>query len=112
MFPRPWELSEDSRITDEGLVSSGRFYYNGLIQILFDKSTKTSEGPAIGFNRLYYWEEKHILRGMILRWRGQPSGRVTKAGSYGRDLRKIITFLPRRTCTTFSTDRTLPSALV
>ena len=62
-------IPEYSRVTDEGLVESNQFNYNGLIQILFSKSEKVSIGPEVGFNRLYYWEEKHIPRGLSPRWR-------------------------------------------
>ena len=55
-------IPQYSRITDEGLVSSDQFNYNGLIQILFDKSDRISYGPEIGFSRLYSWEETHIPR--------------------------------------------------
>ena len=62
-------IPEYSRVTDEGLVESNQFNYNGLMQILFRKSEKVSFGPEVGFNRLYYWEEKHIPRGLSPRWR-------------------------------------------
>ena len=53
-------IPEYSEITDEGLVEWNQFNYKGLIQILFKKSENVSFGPELGFNRLYYWEEKHI----------------------------------------------------
>lgn len=62
-------IPEYSRVADEGLVESNQFNYNGLIQILFSRSEKVSFGPEFGFNRLYYWEEKHIPRGLSPRWR-------------------------------------------
>ncbi|MFC1693050.1 hypothetical protein ACFL1R_06060 [Candidatus Latescibacterota bacterium] len=63
------EIPEYSNITDEGLVDWNQFNYKGLIQILFKKSENVSFGPEIGFNRLYYWEEKHIPPGFSPRWR-------------------------------------------
>lgn len=62
-------IPEYSEITDEGLVEWNQFNYKGLIQILFKKSENVSFGPELGFNRLYYWEEKHIPPMSSPRWR-------------------------------------------
>jgi hypothetical protein len=62
-------IPEYSRVTDKGIVESNQFNYHGLIQLLFRKSEQVSYGPEVGFNRLYYWEEKHIPRGLGPRWR-------------------------------------------
>jgi len=63
------EIPEHSDISGEGLVDWNQFNYKGLIQILFHKSENVSFGPEIGFNRLYYWEEKYIPTGFSERWR-------------------------------------------
>ena len=62
-------VSEAMEIPDERLVDWNQFNYKGLIQILFNKSKNVSFGSEIGFNRLYYWEEKYIPLGLSPRWR-------------------------------------------
>lgn len=62
------DIPEYSSINRRGLVDWDQFNYKGLIQILFKKSETISYGPEIGFNRLYYWEEKYIPVGFSPRW--------------------------------------------
>ena len=47
-------LPTDSR----QLVDWGRFYYNGEVQVLKEVSETLDLGIGVGFNRLYYWEER------------------------------------------------------
>lgn len=63
------EIPESSSTTDYGLVDWNQFNYKGLIQILFNSSQKVSFGAELGFNRLYYWEEKYKPFGSSARWR-------------------------------------------
>lgn len=63
------EIPEYSSTTDVGLVDLDQFNYKGLIQIFFNSSRKVSFGAELGFNRLYFWEEKYKTFGFDARWR-------------------------------------------
>ncbi len=62
------EIPEYSYITELGLVDYDQFNYKGLVQIFFNSSRKVSYGAELGFNRLYYWEEKYKPYGFDARW--------------------------------------------
>ena len=62
------DIPEYSNVNRRGLVDWNQFNYKGLIQVFFKKSETVSYGSEIGFNRLYYWEEKYIPPGFSPRW--------------------------------------------
>ena len=63
------DVSEAMDIPEERLDDWDNFNYKGLIQIFFKKSGHVSWGPELGFNRLYYWEERYKPVGFSPRWR-------------------------------------------
>jgi hypothetical protein len=53
------EFSKKLPVDQRQLVDWDRFFYNGEVQVLFSINDNLDAGIAVGFNRLYYWEERY-----------------------------------------------------
>lgn len=73
------------------MVDWNKFHYKGLIQLLVKPGKIIRFGGEVGFNRLYYWEEKYYISSSEYpRWRWGQAWTIDYGGILRTDVGKYF----------------------